>query len=43
MVLWTECPVLMVEELFLQEGQRVEKKYRFQVNRDIKNKFLITF
>jgi hypothetical protein len=31
--------MLMVEELFLQEGQREEKKYRFQVNRGIKNNF----
>jgi len=39
MGLWIECLMLMVEELFLQEGQREEKKYRFQVNRVIKNNF----
>ena len=39
MGLWIECLMLMVEKLFLQEGQREEKKYRFQVNRDIKNNF----
>jgi len=39
MDLWIECPMLMGEMLFLLEGQKVEKKYRFQVNRVIKNNF----
>jgi hypothetical protein len=31
--------VLMVEMLFLLEGLKEEKKYRFQVNRVTKNNF----
>ncbi len=39
MGLWIECLVLVVEKLFLLEGQKDEKKYPFQVNRVIKNNF----